>query len=210
MSDLAPFVAAALRDKTVLDLQEELAAEKEKVNRLEQELRVIRITGPGGFPVHAERHFQHADQHAEGDDFDGLHSISLQNPTERPAGDLAGGSLANPQLVACQIQDVNKCELHIGGKEIIVLGDYDYLDDDTILDEGEERDWGCHLTYDFYSASDDEQISLSFEFGPVPDLYPTETDVDVGLFRNEDIEFLRFLEVKFWKHPFNAAVNPST
>ena len=41
MSELAPFVAAALRDKTVLGLQEELQKEKGKVKKLEQELRVI-------------------------------------------------------------------------------------------------------------------------------------------------------------------------
>lgn len=48
MSDLAPFVAASIRDKVVHDLQEE-------VSRLEAMVQSNRypleITGPGGYPT---------------------------------------------------------------------------------------------------------------------------------------------------------------
>ena len=50
MSDLAPFVAATLRDKVIIDQQEE-------INRLRKQLRIertITITGPGGSPIFAE------------------------------------------------------------------------------------------------------------------------------------------------------------
>ena len=47
MSDLAPFVAAALRDRTVEDLNNELREEREA--RL-----VVQITGPSGNPVYYE------------------------------------------------------------------------------------------------------------------------------------------------------------
>lgn len=53
MSDLAPFVAAHIRDKVVEDLQEEVEALK-KENRLLRKFKLgsIKITGPAGSPVY--------------------------------------------------------------------------------------------------------------------------------------------------------------
>ena len=58
MSDLAPFLAAAgLRDKVVLDLQEEndrLKAELVRLNTaIRDSRRDVEITGPSGFPLYA-------------------------------------------------------------------------------------------------------------------------------------------------------------
>jgi len=60
MSDLAPFVAAVLHDHSLTNLQTEVAALQAHQKRLESELerrnaKMVRITGPGGFPVYAER-----------------------------------------------------------------------------------------------------------------------------------------------------------
>lgn len=50
MSDLAPFVAAALKDKTVIDLLEE----NQKLRQNLAKTRVVEVTGPGGSPVYAK------------------------------------------------------------------------------------------------------------------------------------------------------------
>lgn len=113
MSDLAPFVAAVLRDKVVVDLQEELRVKTEKIQKLESELRVIRVTGRGGFPIYAERHYQHATEDPQ--DVDEWF-LRLQNST---------GDYVNTNLPSCPVQQIDSCELHIGGKEMIVLGDSD-------------------------------------------------------------------------------------
>ena len=49
MSDIAPFVAASLRDKVVADLMDENNNLREK-NRA---LNLVKITGPEGYPVYA-------------------------------------------------------------------------------------------------------------------------------------------------------------
>mmetsp|Transcript_29564 Transcript_29564/g.54174 ORF Transcript_29564/g.54174 Transcript_29564/m.54174 type:complete len:242 (-) Transcript_29564:306-1031(-) len=49
MSDLAPFVAATLRDKVVDDLMKENAALQQKLSRTQK----IEVTGPNGAPVYA-------------------------------------------------------------------------------------------------------------------------------------------------------------
>jgi hypothetical protein len=57
MSDLAPFVAAALRDKVVTELQQENAGLRQENAGLRQIVEAnrsdIEITGPRGFPTHA-------------------------------------------------------------------------------------------------------------------------------------------------------------
>lgn len=55
MSDLGPFVAAALRDKVVEDLNDEVKDLSQQVQRLEEELQpwTITISGPQGPPVYA-------------------------------------------------------------------------------------------------------------------------------------------------------------
>ena len=50
MSNLAPFVAAVLRDQTVQELHEE----NERLRQQVHISRLVQITGPGGVPVYAE------------------------------------------------------------------------------------------------------------------------------------------------------------
>ena len=58
MSDLAPLVAATLRDRVVKDQQEEINQLKRKVEQLEGTVqkkisRTVSVTGPGGSPVYS-------------------------------------------------------------------------------------------------------------------------------------------------------------
>lgn len=77
------------------DLQKELA---------ERHGPVIRITGPGGFPLYAHRHISHARPKADGN---GL-VLELLNST---------GVLVDPGLPTCPIPEISSCELHIGNKD---------------------------------------------------------------------------------------------
>lgn len=54
MSDLAPFVAATLRDKVVQDLMEEVEAMRKQI----RQSRCVEITGPDGTPVYALAQFE--------------------------------------------------------------------------------------------------------------------------------------------------------
>jgi hypothetical protein len=93
MSDLAPFVAAALRDKVVKELMEENQAIRQQL----QQARRVEITGPGGTPVHAQAQF----------DDDGSYS---GNPNlwavKLPEG---------KQLLPCPLSALEGIEIRVGG-----------------------------------------------------------------------------------------------
>lgn len=66
MSDLAPFVAATLRDKVVKDQQEEINRLKRKIDQIEREKklsRMVMVTGPEGTPVYSS-----GDLYSDGED----------------------------------------------------------------------------------------------------------------------------------------------
>ena len=145
---------------------------------MQKDLRVIRVTGPGGFPVYAERHFHYATPHSV---FPDQRSLKLQNST---------GNLVGPGLASCSIRDLDACEVHIGGKEILVLGECDDIDgvgafggDDASFRYNYGR-WG----------NGRYKTGVFIDFGPVPNReYPfTRTPQD---YRNEKIEYLRFERV---------------
>lgn len=52
MSDLAPFVAATLKDAATIDLLQENEVLREKL----RQTKIVSITGPGGSPVYASGH----------------------------------------------------------------------------------------------------------------------------------------------------------
>ena len=54
MSDLAPFVAAVLKDRTVADLKDENVELREQRDGQRDGRLVVQITGPGGTPIHYE------------------------------------------------------------------------------------------------------------------------------------------------------------
>jgi hypothetical protein len=57
MSDLAPFVAAAIRDFVVLNQQEEIKALQTQLERERRQSKMVSITGPRGWPIYAQSQF---------------------------------------------------------------------------------------------------------------------------------------------------------
>jgi hypothetical protein len=58
MSDLAPFVAAALRDKVVAELYEEIQELRSELQGQRQQSQCVAITGPMGSPIYAQANFR--------------------------------------------------------------------------------------------------------------------------------------------------------
>jgi len=159
-------------------LQEELTIEKEKNKKLQQDRRVIRVTGPGGFPVYAERHFHYATPSRVEPD---ARFLKIQNST---------GNLVGPGVASCSIQDLDACEVHIGGKETLVLGECHDIDGVDSIGYGD-----ASFCYNFHPLGNDRYRTCVFiDFSPVPNReYPfTRTPQD---YRNEKIEYLRFERV---------------
>ena len=94
MSDLAPFVAAALRDKVVKELMEENQAIRKQL----QQARRVEITGPGGAPVHAQAQF------------DDNGSYSVNNPNLWAVKFSEG-----KQLLPCPLSALEGIEIRVGG-----------------------------------------------------------------------------------------------
>jgi hypothetical protein len=93
MSDLAPFVAAALRDKVINDLMEENQAIRKQL----QQARRVEITGPGGAPVYAHAQF---DDDGDYDDNPNLWNVKF------PEG---------KQLLSCPLSALDGIEIRVGG-----------------------------------------------------------------------------------------------
>ena len=110
MSDLAPFVAATLRDKVVADL-------KEEIERLQNKLgcaRAVEITGENGSPVYAR-----ADLEKDGDYHGNPNLWQVQFPPHQR------------ELAPCSFKDLSKAEIRIGGiliRKFSEEGYYVYLD----------------------------------------------------------------------------------
>jgi hypothetical protein len=147
MSDLAPFVAAAIRDKVVEDLMKENAALKLRLSRTKQ----IEVTGPGGKPVYASANLEQGEYGG-------------------------GGSTWNLELVGqgegfkCAVVPLTCVEIHVGGA---VWSSFDPLECYHSLDflEGcyDENGMGLfEVSEDDYSSSQGFSIlsSMQIRFGP--------------------------------------------
>lgn len=91
MSDFAPFVAAALRDKTIHELMEENKKLRERVRYL----MAVEITGPEGQPVYARGQFD------EDGDYHGNPNLWNVKFSE--------------QLTPCPLSELKNIEIWIGG-----------------------------------------------------------------------------------------------
>lgn len=198
MSDLAPFVAASIRDKTTVALQDELAKEKNKTKKLEEALdqrdeRTVRITGPGGAPVYANAHYVERVNNDDENSSPYQVNLHLHN---------SSGHNADTSLPMCPVEDIKKCELRIGGKETWVLGKCDFacllsLNGDTniqyCLDFGpsvkiNDAEW-------YYSTS------LYLEWGPNP--HPDSGYVmEPDAYRDKGISYVRFTLLLLVRDPF--------
>jgi hypothetical protein len=93
MSDLAPFVAATLRDKVIKDLMDENQAMRKQL----QLARRVEITGPGGTPVHAQAQFDDDGSYAGNPD---LWAVNF------PEG---------KQMLPCPLAALEGIEIRVGG-----------------------------------------------------------------------------------------------
>ena len=205
MSDLAPFVAAVLRDKTVVDLKEEndnLQSENDNLqSKLDSALsRMIRITGPGGSPVYAERSYleRHRPILATG------WKLHLINCTASQTGDV--NLPPNPCLAMCNVEDIMDCELHIGTKAIVKLSSCQGVSS-VLYPEGEGMPVYCCVNFPWGPSERHCQPSVYFGFdGPAVD--PKAADYPNGWFpeyyRNEQVEWVRFNSVLFFNDPFEV------
>ena len=185
MSDLAPFVAATLRDKVVHELQEESKRDREKIRKLEDDGkdRMVRITGPGGSPVYAENHFQYAVRDEDEPGFPEKFALELQNST--------GETNRNPNLASCPIQSVLDCEIHLGTNKTIRMEERDGYDA-----MGSVGDRDVEFVFWFQKQSDDcNDVFLVLRYGP----NPTPDIAEIAHFEEYEegeIQYVRFEQIE--------------
>ena len=167
-------------------------------NRLLNAL-VVRVTGPGGSPTYAQRHIAHANETEHGFLVLDLHAYYDDK--------------AETILPVCPIEDMERCEIHIGDQATFGVGDYSSALQRPVPDTPEQS-----IEYNYFDETetaedddDDEEdqhqeeevvqnVSLIVKWGPTtrlerPDVSPVEL-------RNEDIDYVRFERIAFSAHPF--------
>ena len=103
MSDLAPFVAAAIRDKVIDELQDEISQLKSKLESERQKSQQVAITGPRGHPIYAQASFRDGN-------FDYSPELwKVEFPRQSPS------SLQQPQPTSCSLRAFSDMEVRIGG-----------------------------------------------------------------------------------------------
>jgi len=118
MSDFAPFVAAALRDKTIHELMEENRKLRERVRYL----MAVEITGPEGQPVYARGQFD-----KDGDYHGNPHLWNVKFSEE---------------LTPCPLSELQKIEIWIGGSIRASFDNLKFSHDWELSDFGETDNEG--------------------------------------------------------------------
>ena len=142
MSDLAPFVAAALRDKACNDLLEENRA----LQKTQTEARTVEITGPDGTPVFAKGM---------------IHEGEYQSGGER-------WSVKMTQQVECSLESLCEVEIRLGRTPLVGLSVVDnsqYCPLDFIIGSFQENGMGLFSV----SIEPNQCLSvqdLTFDVGP--------------------------------------------
>jgi hypothetical protein len=173
MSDLAPFVAAALRDKVVQDLMEENKALRQKL----QFARRVEITGPGGTPVHARAQF---DDNGEYHGNPNLWSVKFTK---------------GKQLLACPLAALAGIEIWVGG--ILKAKFAQNSDFETFFDRDvDDHAMGKVASFCFLGAS---SLWLSVLIDGWPQERYTETMTDRT--RGPDDEFPHLIETVAMEAP---------
>ena len=195
MSDLAPLVASVLRDRAYSELRQELVTAQEQQQRLEAELhrrnaKLVRITGPGGFPVYAERSLELVEVY-------GNDGIGFRLPLINSIGN-DDGRLADAQLPMCPVGEVATAEIHIGNEQQYVLGEFNY-DIQTKSGIGDPQVYSRHLFFGPMESNDEDNLQtqtvVNLKYGPLPAhiVMPDPEDL-----RNTEImSSVRFQEVIF-------------
>jgi hypothetical protein len=187
MSDLAPFVAATIRDKVVMDQQEEIESLKEDNRRLQgykEQLakELVQITNQDGSLIYAEGSL--AKRIVESDE-DGELNHFLR----------FGRHLHSNSLAPCNVQDIDNAVVQVGGQRVCRLGDRDVVQ--CISEEGDED---ARVTYYFALERPPFRylgacMNITFDFGPLPE--EAEFPHNPNNHQNEEIEDVRFNCIEF-------------
>ena len=133
MSDLAPFVAAAIRDKVVQELMEENEAMRKQVAKL-RHFKTVEITGPGGKPVYTRAQFD------EDGGYNGNPNLwSVHFPEGK-------------QLLPCPLPRLEDIQIKFGGSDKASFNGHN--DFEAFLDEDErDHENGKVVSFCFPGAS---------------------------------------------------------
>lgn len=191
-ANLAQFVAATLRDKAMMDVLDELEQTKARIKTLENE-HLVRITGPGGFPVFAERNFKYSipdsDRGAIGYD------LELQNST---------GENAKTSLASCTPADFQNCELHIGEKMMTKISSFE---NEGIVSNIDDPYLALMYQHGLTSSGWHEK-SIVVEFGPLrPGFFSEGHGYEPSAYQDDLFEWVRFQVVDFLGNPFLNTYN---
>lgn len=194
MSDLAPFVAATLRDKVVVDLQDENERMKQDNERLrtERAASLVTVTSPDDpSRIYAERSLSNREIHFEPDSELIIQRVKLSNST---------GENASERMVMCPVREIENAVVRVGNTQVCTLSEFDSFD--VLLglrDEFEDFVYWFNLDTDPTLANLGRRMRVYVMFGPTPEgqrgqiVTPEPTD-----YQNEDIAEVRFTEIAFW------------
>jgi hypothetical protein len=108
MSDLAPFVAAALRDKVVSDLCAELQDLKLQLQKQRNQSQLVSITGPRGTPVYTQTLFSNGNYDASPE----LWKVVFPQKEEQNS---SSSNNKNNDQASCALCELANMEVRIGG-----------------------------------------------------------------------------------------------
>lgn len=192
MSDLAPFVAAAIRDKVVMEQQEEieiLRAERDEARRI----ALITVTNADGTKVYAETPL--AKQTVESDGVGGItHFAIFYNET---------GLRGNPKLAACGVREIETAVIRVGGVKICSISDFN--ERGSVWEDGPDDEGYVRFGYGFTLEQSravrrnlGRFMSIDVEYGPVPEEYHAAgIEQDPNMHENAEIESVRFMNIEF-------------
>ena len=191
MSELAKFVAATLKERVAVDLEEENNQLQKKNERLEAERTKaleyasrngkIEITGKGGSPVYAHGEMSSA----EYDDVNRQYDIKLtsEDPT------------------ICPVKKVKDAEIRLNGLLVAIVSECDVAEalEGQVTYTFVPENRGV-ISYTFYPPHavggfwNEKGLFLDVEFGPLPDPSLSTFNIDTD-FRDEEIRELRFWNI---------------
>ena len=206
MSDLAKFVAAALKERVAVDLEEENEKLDKKVETLETERAKsleyasrngkIEITGKGGSPVYARGEMVRA----EFFDMTPIREHKLTLICDDPT--------------LCPIKSVMEAEIRLNGMLITPLSEG--IPFDATSRVGDEHFKSCFMVdVDKHGVGGlwkESGLFLSVTFGPVPD--PSQEYVfnmfgDISAYDNTDMRNNEFDEVRFTDFSVSSWYDPA-
>jgi hypothetical protein len=110
MSDLAPFVAATLRDKVVSDLCDELEDLKLQLQKQRNQSQLVSITGPRGTPVYTQTLFPNGNYDASPELW------KVEFPEKEPENSSnKNKNKNNADQASCALCELANMEVRIGG-----------------------------------------------------------------------------------------------